>query len=143
IPVFPLDSPLRGAGYARLPTEGGVVFTIGEFSKVTGLTVKTLRFYHDRGLLVPALVDERTGYRYYDARQIDKARVITQLRGLEFSLEQIAAILKSCDDEADILDALQSQRARLEETIRQYRDVVASLDQIIQKEKEARMAVQN
>src|SRR5207253_7205644 len=134
---------LTGAGYAPLPTEGGVVFTIGEFSKVTGLTVKTLRFYHERGLLIPALVDERTGYRYYDARQIDKARVITQLRGLEFTLEQIAEILKSCDDEADILDALQQQRARLEETVRQYRDVVASLDRITQNEKEARVAMQN
>jgi DNA-binding transcriptional MerR regulator len=119
------------------------VFSIGEFSTITGLTVKTLRFYHDRGLLVPAYVDDRTGYRYYDARQIDKARVITQLRGLEFPLDQIAAILKSCEDEADILDALRRQRARLEEAVRQYRGVMASLDQIIQKETEARMAVQN
>ena len=92
------------------------MFTIGEFSKMTGLTVKTLRFYHDRGLLVPAWVDEQTGYRHYNARQIDKARIIpTQLRGLEFTLEQIGEMLASCEDEADILDFLERQRAILEE----------------------------
>src|SRR5437867_5042136 len=103
------------------PTKATAVFTIGEFSKITGLTVKTLRFYHERGLLIPALVDERTGYRYYDARQIDKARVITQLRGLEFTLEQIADMLASSEDEADILEFLQRQRAVLEERMRQFR----------------------
>src|SRR5262245_20928846 len=46
-----------------------------------GLTIKTLRFYHEKEILVPAGVDPETGYRYYDARQIDKARIIAQLRG--------------------------------------------------------------
>lgn len=119
------------------------MLTIGEFSKITGLTVKTLRFYHDRGLLVPAWVDDQTGYRYYDTRQADKARIITQLRSLEFTLEQISEILTSFDDDADLLDFLQRQRLLLEEKMRQYRSVVGSLDQIIQKEKEARQAMQN
>ena len=60
------------------------MFTIGEFSKVTGLTVKTLRFYHEEGLLEPASVDPRTGYRHYDERQIETARAIAFLRSLEF-----------------------------------------------------------
>ena len=46
---------------------------IGEFSKLSGLTVKTLRFYHEEGLLVPAFVDPDTGYRYYD-EQADRDR---------------------------------------------------------------------
>ncbi len=44
----------------------GLVFSIGDFSKITGLTVKTLRYYHEQGLLIPTCVDEQTGYRYYD-----------------------------------------------------------------------------
>ena len=60
------------------------MFTIGEFSKVTGMTVKTLRFYHEAGLLAPTMVDEQTGYRYYDESKIETARVIAYLRGLEF-----------------------------------------------------------
>jgi DNA-binding transcriptional MerR regulator/effector-binding domain-containing protein len=143
---FLLDSPLRGGGYhgARHPSGGGgSVYTIGEFSKITSLTVKTLRFYHEKCLLVPAFVDERTGYRHYDVRQIDKARVITRLRELEFTLEQIAEILTCSDDEADILEYLQRQRSVLQEKLRQVRGALTSLDKLIHQEKEARMAVRN
>jgi len=42
------------------------MFSIGEFSKITGWTVKTLRFYHEQGVLAPSYIDEETGYRYYD-----------------------------------------------------------------------------
>jgi DNA-binding transcriptional MerR regulator len=103
------------------------VFTIGDFSKITGLTVKTLRFYHDRGLLIPAWVDKQTGYRFYESRQIDKARIITQLRSLEFSLEQIGEMLANSEDEADILAFLERQRTLLEERMRLYRGVVTTL----------------
>jgi DNA-binding transcriptional MerR regulator/effector-binding domain-containing protein len=120
-----------------------LVYSIGEFSKMTGLTVKTLRFYHDRGLLVAAWVDPGTGYRYYDLRQIDKARIITQLRRLEFSLEQIGEMLGNAGDEADVLDFLERQRTVLEEKIRQYKGVVTTLDKIIQNEREARTTMQN
>ncbi len=117
------------------------MFSIGEFSKITGLTVKTLRFYHDKNLLIPALVDDQTGYRYYDARQIDKARIIAQLRSLEFTLEQIGAILAESEDEADILDFLETQRTLLEERMRQYRGIVTSLESILRNEREARMTM--
>lgn len=119
------------------------MYTIGEFSKITGLTVKALRFYHDKGLLVPAYVDERTGYRHYDVRLIDKARVIVELRRLEFTLEQIAEMLATCDDEADLLDFLERQRNQLAEKLRQYRGALTALDKLILQEKEARMTAQN
>ena len=135
--LFSLDSPLRGDGYDL------IMYTIGEFSKITGLTIKTLRFYHDKGLLVPAFVDEQTGYRHYDVRLIDKARVIVQLRRLEFTLEQIADMLAACDEEADLLAFLQRQRNQLAEKLKQYRGALTSLDKLIQSEKEARMAAQN
>ncbi len=119
------------------------MYTIGEFSKITGLTVKTLRFYHEKGVLVPAYVDDRTGYRHYDVRQIDRARVITQLRGLDFTVEQVADLLATCDDQADILDFLEQQQLLLEQKIRHFRGVVVSLQQMIRQEKEARMAAHN
>jgi DNA-binding transcriptional MerR regulator/DNA gyrase inhibitor GyrI len=119
------------------------VFTIGEFSKITGLSVKTLRFYHEKGVLVPARVDRETGYRYYEKRHIDTARVITQLRSLEFTLEQIAALLENYDDEADILEHLEKQKAAIGEKQRQYRTLAGALERIISKEKEARMTLQN
>jgi DNA-binding transcriptional MerR regulator/effector-binding domain-containing protein len=119
------------------------LFTIGEFSKVTGLPVKTLRFYHEKGLLTPAHVDAQTGYRYYGGRQVEKARIVTCLRGLEFSLEQVAEILASHDDEADILDFLERQRRLLEEKVGRYQAVLGSLTKVISNEREARRAMQN
>lgn len=118
------------------------MFSIGEFSRLTGLTVKTLRFYHEKGILVPACVDDQTGYRYYCDRQIDRARIITSLRGLEFTLEQISSILGN-QDETDILDHLEQQKALLDEKMRKYKLIVSSLDQIIRNEREARMAMHN
>ena len=118
------------------------MYSIGEFSKITGLTVKTLRFYHERGLLVPSCVDDRTGYRYYDAAKVEAARVITALRRLEFPLEEIAAVLTGCGDDADALGVLERQRDVLAARVHHLRDVLTSLNQIISKEREARMAMQ-
>jgi len=46
------------------------MYSIGEFSQVTGLTIKTLRFYHEQGVLAPSRVDPHSGYRYYDDQQM-------------------------------------------------------------------------
>jgi len=50
-------------------------YSIGEFSQITGLSVKTLRFYHEKGILLPSSVDEATGYRFYQPDKIEKARI--------------------------------------------------------------------
>ncbi len=119
------------------------MFTIGEFSKVTGLTVKTLRFYHEQGILTPTCVDEQSGYRYYDERKIETARVISQLRGFDFSLDEISEILATFADDADILQILQQKRDAMDAKVQQYRDVRNSLDRIIHDEREARLTMQN
>jgi DNA-binding transcriptional MerR regulator/DNA gyrase inhibitor GyrI len=119
------------------------VFSIGEFSKITGLSIKTLRFYHEEGLLTPALVDEQTGYRYYDHGRVEKARTIALLRSLEFSLDDIREMLAKADDESDFLDCLERQKHLLEAKCRQYRTALSSLEQFIHNEREARKAMQN
>jgi DNA-binding transcriptional MerR regulator/effector-binding domain-containing protein len=114
------------------------IYSIGEFSQVTGLSVKTLRFYHERGILIPSSVDDATGYRFYDAAKVEKARVIMRLRQMEFSIEDIAAVLGECSDEADILNYLERQKNILQQRIQEDRDIVHSLNEIIAKEKTAR-----
>ena len=57
--------------------------TVGEFSRMTHLSVKTLRHYHQVGLLEPAQVNPDTGYRYYTTGQIPTVQVIRRLRDLE------------------------------------------------------------
>jgi len=113
------------------------MFSIGEFSRLSGLTVKTLRFYHEKGILVPARVDEDTAYRYYDEANAERARLIARLRAMAFPLDDMAAVL-ACDDEADILEVLARHRADLARKARAYRRIAASIDQVIRNEREAR-----
>jgi DNA-binding transcriptional MerR regulator/effector-binding domain-containing protein len=114
------------------------MFTIGDFSRITGLTVKTLRFYHERGLLAPTCVDEQTGYRYYDRSKVERARAITHLRSLDFSLDEIGEILPNAQDDADLRDVLARQKAVLEAKVERYRDVVRSLDAFLNDQEEVR-----
>ena len=117
------------------------MFSIGEFSKISGLTVKTLRFYHEQGVLEPTCVDEQTGYRYYDHSKVEVASVISRLRGLEFTLSEIAEILHNYDDEGDILDFLVRQRQEVATRLKRLRDVDRLLNQVITNEREARTAM--
>lgn len=66
---------------------------IGEFSKMVQVPVATLRYYDQLGLLKPIEVDRFTGYRYYSVGQLPRLHRILALKGLGFSLEQIAAVL--------------------------------------------------
>lgn len=117
------------------------LYSIGEFSRASGLTVKTLRFYHEKQLLVPAHVERETGYRNYDGPNLERAQVIVALRGLGFGLDAIGSILAECSDEADVLVFLQEQKHKLQREILERDDIVQVLDSIIQTEKNARNVV--
>ena len=71
--------------------------TIGDFSRVTFLSVKTLRHYHRVGLLEPADVDPVTGYRRYTSVQIPIAQVIRRFRDLDMPLDDIGSVLRARD----------------------------------------------
>ena len=100
--------------------------TIGEFSRLTHLTVKTLRHYHEQGLLVPYAVDETSGYRRYAVEQVADALLIGRLRRLDMPLAQVRRVLDSPDTvqrDAAIADHLSQMEAELSRT----RAIVASL----------------
>lgn len=67
---------------------------IGEFSQLMQVTVKTLRHYETKGLLMPEQVDEWTGYRYYGLNQMQRMNDIRTMQGLGFSLEEIKELLE-------------------------------------------------
>jgi DNA-binding transcriptional MerR regulator len=70
--------------------------SIGEFARRSRLSVKALRLYDELGVLVPARVDEASGYRYYDVAQIEAARLVAMLRQLDLPLAAIRELL-ACD----------------------------------------------
>jgi DNA-binding transcriptional MerR regulator/effector-binding domain-containing protein len=114
------------------------MFTIGEFSRIAGLSVKTLRFYHEKGLLVPATVDRTTCYRSYDDRNVELARVIVALRELGFSLDEIAGIVADCADDEDMLAYLERQKQSLGERLARLADAVEQIDRMVHQQREAR-----
>ena len=72
---------------------------IGAFSRASFLSVKSLRAYHEAGILVPARVDPSTGYRTYHASQLIDAAVIARLRSLDLPLEQVREVVQARDPE--------------------------------------------
>ena len=70
--------------------------SIGEFARRSRLSLKALRLYDERGVLVPARVDQASGYRYYDTAQLDAARLVVMLRQLQVPLAAVKELL-ACD----------------------------------------------
>ena len=66
--------------------------TIGEFAREAGLTAKALRLYDEMGLIAPADVDPDSGYRYYDADQLERARLVAALRLIGMPLARIREV---------------------------------------------------
>ena len=66
-----------------------MLYKIGNFSKKTGLSIRTLRYYNSIDLLIPAEIDLFTGYRYYSDKQLEKVKIINELKDVGFSLEEI------------------------------------------------------
>lgn len=81
---------------------------IGEFSQLMQTTVKTLRLYEQRGLLLPARIDPDSGYRYYTVAQMQRLNSIRLLKRLGFSLEEIRDLF-DCDSIVPPLDALSAK----------------------------------
>jgi DNA-binding transcriptional MerR regulator len=95
-----------------------VLVPIGDFSRMTHLSVKALRFYHDQGLLEPARIDPSSGYRFYDPGQVPVAQVIRRFRDLDMPLDQVRAVLQASDVETrtkEIIAHLSSMETKLAE----------------------------
>ncbi len=112
------------------------MFKIGDFSRMSQVSVKALRHYDDVGLLEPAHVDEESGYRYYAADQLAMLNRILALKDLGFSLEQVARLLQEGLSPAEMRGMLrlrqQEIQQRMEEEQGRLERVEARLRQIEQ-----------
>jgi len=105
--------------------------TIGDFAKATQISVKTLRHYHDVGLLVPARVDATSGYRHYRTDQIPVAQVIRRFRDLDMPLAQIGELLNTADP-ATRSELIAAHLARLEHQLVETQSAVSSLRSLLE-----------
>lgn len=100
--------------------------SVGRFATMTHLSVKTLRYYHEVGLLEPAEVDPHTGYRYYALEQLPTAQLIRRLRDLLMPVADVRAVLLArSSGERDTLIAAHIDH--LEAELAQTRAAVSSL----------------
>jgi DNA-binding transcriptional MerR regulator len=100
--------------------------SIGDFSRMTYLTVKALRHYHVVGILEPWSIDPSSGYRSYDLSQVATAQVVRRLRDLGMPLEEIRAVVQAPDVDARNR-AIAEHLLRMEEQLNQTRNTVRSL----------------
>ena len=103
-----------------------VLVSIGDFSRMTHLSVKALRHYHDVGLLEPAEVDRSSGYRFYDAEQIPLAQVIRRFRDLGMPIDDVRAMLAAPDVDTRN-KVIVAHLERMEEQLAETRATVGSL----------------
>ena len=101
---------------------------IGEFSQMMQVTVKTLRHYEQKGLLLPSEVDEWTGYRYYSVEQMQRLNTIRQLQNLGFSLDEI----KEMYEEGSPVPSVDQLNEKIEKTERQLQLLEARRNQLLE-----------
>jgi DNA-binding transcriptional MerR regulator len=107
-----------------------VLLTIGEFSKMTYLSVKALRHYHDVGLLEPVEVDPSSGYRRYGATQVATAQAIRRFRELDMPIDDVRQVLAAADAAernrviVEHLDRMQEQLARTQASVASLQELL-------------------
>jgi DNA-binding transcriptional MerR regulator len=103
--------------------------SIGDFSRITHLSVRTLRRYHEAGLLEPDTVDARSGYRYYSPAQVASAQVVRRFRDLGMPVAEVKAVLAA--DPAVRADLIAGHLERLEAQLDETRAAVTSLRRLL------------
>ena len=98
---------------------GDTLYQIGMFATMNHVTVKTLRFYEEQGLLLPAWIHPETGYRYYLLSQMAVLHQITALKQAGFTLEEITRIHTGTDEETVLLRKKSELLAKIAELTRQ------------------------
>jgi DNA-binding transcriptional MerR regulator len=112
--------------------EGLELVTIGQFSKICWLSIKALRLYDELELLLPAFIDPRTGYRYYEPAQASRARAIALLRSLEMPLIEIKELLAESDPDK-LRRRLNAHRSMLESRLAEHKHMLRRVEQLMRR----------
>ncbi|HDX9578391.1 TPA: MerR family transcriptional regulator [Bacillus pseudomycoides] len=98
------------------------MLSIGEFSKICGVSTKTLRYYDEIGLIHPDEINPENGYRYYSIGQLKKMLFINRLKSYHFSLEEIKAILELEEDQSEekLFSTLNRKRKEIQEKLNAF-----------------------
>ena len=116
------------------------MFKIGDFSKLSFVTVKTLRYYDEIGLLKPVKVDRFTGYRYYSADQLPRLNYIAALKNLGLSLEEINTLINNDLTPHQMKDIFILKQAELKQRVNEEQRRLEQVEKLLRQiEKEGAM----
>lgn len=104
------------------------MFKIGDFSKLSQVTVKALRYYDEIGLLKPTHVDQFTGYRHYSADQLPMLNRILTFKDLGFSLNEISRLIDDDLSSAEIRGMLLMRQAEIQRHVSEERDKLTRVE---------------
>lgn len=114
--------------------ERNEMFRIGDFSKLARISIRMLRFYDEKQLLVPAYTDPETRYRYYQSEQLGRAMKINELRSVGFGTSAIREILEASPGDSTMRAVLKIRESELTESVhtveKQLSDVRKLLEQL-------------
>jgi DNA-binding transcriptional MerR regulator len=115
-------------GWFILTPRGENMYKISDFSKITNLSVKALRYYDEERILTPSWRDAETAYRYYNEEDFRKAQLIVLLRSLEFSISEIKDVLEYCGDPSDLPCYFAEKRDMIEARILKEKELIKKLN---------------
>ena len=108
------------------------MFKIGDFSRLSGVSIRMLRHYDKLGLLLPKHIDECSSYRYYTAEQLSVVGKIGQLRELGFSLTLIKEMLQGDMNQDDLHRFLRLKQMELQEELKVIEKQVTHISSLLQ-----------
>ena len=102
---------------------------IGDFSKMSKVTIKALRYYEKEKLLIPKYVDRTNGYRYYDSKQLLEISRIVYLKQIGLSIEEIKQIIIN---NVSLSELLKSKKTELENIIDEYNNKLSKINYLLE-----------
>ncbi len=104
-------------------------YTTGEIAKLCGVTVRTVQYYDTRGVLIPSELTEG-GRRLYSEEDLQKMKIICFLRGLDFSIDNIAALFKEENPDKVISLLIEQQEQALSQEIRERQEKLSTISEM-------------
>ncbi len=111
------------------------MYKISDFSRITKLTIKALRYYDEEDILKPSYRNQENSYRYYNDEDFQKAQLIVLLRDFDFSISEIKDVLKTCEKPEDLSYYLTEKKGMIENKIAKERELVSRITHYVKSNK--------
>lgn len=104
------------------------MYKIGDFSKITNLSVKTLRYYDEENILKPSYRSKENSYRFYDDKDFKKAELIVLLRQLNFSISEMKDVMNIYEDKVDLSYILEEKKDMVKKKIMEEKALLKKIN---------------